>query len=235
MWAPAAFRVAALCATVTTVAAKVELPMWFGDGMVFQVNSEYGARSFLNGKASPGEKVMVTFNGGANFPGVADENGDWEVQFNGGGVRCGTENCGNVTVTGESDGDVHFAKNVVAGDVIFCSGQVKSGALCRASECWLRSNAAVCLCDHLLPAARCPLPAARRRCCCCCCSRTWCSRRSSPTTRRRRWRRCSRTRTCASSRPRATTARCHYGTSASRAARARAAPWRATPSRATSG
>eukprot|EP01043_Picozoa_sp_COSAG02_P098086 COSAG02_NODE_34259_length_486_cov_69.223932_1_plen_60_part_10 len=29
--------------------AKVELPMWFGDNMVFQVNAEYGARSFLNG------------------------------------------------------------------------------------------------------------------------------------------------------------------------------------------
>ena len=97
---------------------------------VFQVNAEYGARSFLNGKASPGEKVMVTFEGWGQahgeFPGVADGNGDWEVQFNGGGVRCGTENCGNVTVTGETAGEVHFAKNVVAGDVIFCSGQSNS-------------------------------------------------------------------------------------------------------------
>ena len=97
--------------------------MWFGDNMVFQVNAEYGARSFLNGKADPGEKVVVQFNGGSSFPAVADENGEWEVQFNRGGVGCSTENCGNVTVTGETDGDVHVAKNVVAGDVIFCSGQ----------------------------------------------------------------------------------------------------------------
>ena len=120
-------RCATLCATLCVMAtqtwAKVELPMWFGDNMVFQVNAEYGAHSFLNGRAGPGEKVVVRFNNGGSFPAVADENGEWEVQFNGGGVHCGTENCGNVTVTGEKDGDVHVAKNVVAGDVIFCSGQ----------------------------------------------------------------------------------------------------------------
>ena len=42
-----------------------------------QVNAEYGARSFLNGKANPGENVMVTFNGKSKFPAVADANGDW--------------------------------------------------------------------------------------------------------------------------------------------------------------
>jgi hypothetical protein len=37
--------------------AAVTVPRWFGDNMVFQVNAEYGARSFLNGKARPSEKV----------------------------------------------------------------------------------------------------------------------------------------------------------------------------------
>ena len=151
-----AVRMLLAMALLPLAAAKVQLPRWFGDNMgapptnhsghsasctpltwrwlsappslpaVFQLNAEYGARSFLNGKAAPGEKVVVKFNGQGSFPAVADPNGDWEVQFNGGGVRCGTEDCGNVTVTGESDGDTHVAKNVVAGDVIFCSGQSNS-------------------------------------------------------------------------------------------------------------
>ena len=87
--------------------------------MVFQINAEYGARSFLNGKANPGEKVTVTFNGKAHFPAVADDNGDWEVQFNRAGGGTGPS---NVTVAGE-DGPVITAKNVMGGDVFFCSGQ----------------------------------------------------------------------------------------------------------------
>ena len=32
--------------------------------MVFQINAEYGARSFINGRANPGEKVTVSFDAG---------------------------------------------------------------------------------------------------------------------------------------------------------------------------
>lgn len=107
-----------------TVSSAVQVPRWFGDNMVFQTNAEYGARSFLNGKARPGEHVNVKFTPGGNFPAVADASGDWEVQFNGGGVGHGP---GTVTVTGE-DGPPLVAQNVMGGDVYFCSGQVSNRA-----------------------------------------------------------------------------------------------------------
>eukprot|EP01052_Picozoa_sp_SAG31_P016329 SAG31_NODE_1077_length_10037_cov_3.515899_1_plen_107_part_10 len=91
--------------------------------MVFQTNAEYGARSFLNGQARPGEHVNVKFTPGGNFPAVADAKGEWEVQFNGGGVGHGP---GTVTVAGE-DGPAKVARNVMGGDVYFCSGQVSAG------------------------------------------------------------------------------------------------------------
>ena len=72
---------------VPVTVSVVSVPRWFGDNMVFQSNAEYGARSFINGKARPGEHVSVEFGrglmeGGGVFPAVADANGDWEVQFN---------------------------------------------------------------------------------------------------------------------------------------------------------
>lgn len=33
----------------------LQMPRWFGDNLVLQTNSQYGSRSFLNGKADPGE------------------------------------------------------------------------------------------------------------------------------------------------------------------------------------
>lgn len=116
-------RVVALVVSLSAAsktAAAVQVPRWFGDNMVFQTNEEYGARSFLNGKARPGEHVDVKFTPGGVFPAVADANGEWEVQFNGGGVGHGP---GTVTVTGE-DGPPIVAENVMGGDVYFCSGQV---------------------------------------------------------------------------------------------------------------
>ena len=47
---------AALCGGV---AAKLQLPAWFGDHMVLQTNSEYGARAFLNGLTDPNGDVTV--------------------------------------------------------------------------------------------------------------------------------------------------------------------------------
>jgi hypothetical protein len=91
--------------------AAVSVPRWFGDNMVFQKNNEYGARSFINGRAKPGENVVVTFNGKSKFPAVADKNGEWEVQFNSAGVGNGP---GTVEITGE-DGPSIKAKNVMGG------------------------------------------------------------------------------------------------------------------------
>jgi hypothetical protein len=91
MCAPRAILLAALAAAPAS--AKVTVPRWFGDNMVFQVNAEYGARSFLNGRAAPGEHITVTFDGNRRFPAIADANGEWEVQFNGGGRdrQCGRQ------------------------------------------------------------------------------------------------------------------------------------------------
>ena len=116
---PAKMRFAMLLLLAPVAGAAVSVPAWFGDNMVFQVNAEYGARSFINGKAKPGEKVVVTFDQSQKFPAVADENGEWEVQFNRAGVGSGP---GNVSIVGE-DGPALTASNVMGGDVFFCSGQ----------------------------------------------------------------------------------------------------------------
>ena len=99
--------------------AAVELPKWFSDGMVLQTNAEYGARSFLNGRAKPGEKVVVSIEEkGRTFPTVADANGEWEVQIN---HACTSASC-TIRVSGE-DGPPAIARGVNGGDVFFCSGQ----------------------------------------------------------------------------------------------------------------
>jgi len=99
--------------------AEVEMPAWFGDNMVLQTNAEYGARSFLNGRAKPGEKVVVSISAdGRQFPATSHADGTWEVQMNHVGQGGPTE----ITVKGE-DGPAVVAHNVSGGDVIFCSGQ----------------------------------------------------------------------------------------------------------------
>ena len=80
--------------------------------MVLQTNTEYGARSFLNGKAKPGEKVVVSVGKGGKFPATADATGEWAVQVrarrktrwqvprpSGGLGRGGGESCGRGVVT----------------------------------------------------------------------------------------------------------------------------------------
>ena len=52
--------------------------------------------------------------GRATFPATADANGDWEIEAN--------HPSGDTTVT-SSTGEVLSAKNVVGGDVYFCSGE----------------------------------------------------------------------------------------------------------------
>eukprot|EP00729_Bicosta_minor_P021314 gene21314-33467_t len=78
----------------------LQMPRWFGDNLVLQTNSQYGSRSFLNGKADPGECDT-------------DASGNWEIQALG---------AGDVTVSTDK-GEQLSATNVVGGDVYFCSGQ----------------------------------------------------------------------------------------------------------------
>jgi sialate O-acetylesterase len=117
--------VVALEACCNGVHASVALPKWFGDNMVLQTNAEYGARSFLNGKASPGEKVIVevsaesSISGGPTYTVVADQEGDWKVQL----TPIYSKRPINITVTGSEGINVVRASNVLMGDVFLCSGQ----------------------------------------------------------------------------------------------------------------
>merc|ERR1719265_19127 len=85
--------------------------------MVLQTQAEYGARSFLNGIANPGETVTVSGSAGS-YSTVANHNGEWTVMINPGQPH----GIGTITVQGE-DGDSVTASNVTSGDVFFCSGQ----------------------------------------------------------------------------------------------------------------
>ena len=89
--------------------------------MVLQANEQYGARSFLYGRAKPGEKVVAKFDPvyrGASYHAVADAEGRWDLQLD---PHSGKSNF-TVTVSGET-GPPLVAKNVMLGDVFFCSGQ----------------------------------------------------------------------------------------------------------------
>jgi hypothetical protein len=105
-----------LVAVATGATAELQLPKWFGDNMVLQTNSEYGARSFINGLAKPDEAVDVQV-GTAHFPATAGPDGSWQVMINHGS--------GDITVQTAS-GDTATAKNSAGGDVFFCSGQSNS-------------------------------------------------------------------------------------------------------------
>jgi hypothetical protein len=99
--------------------ATVQLPAWFGDNMVLQTNKEYGARSFLSGRADAGEAIYVT-GGAGNYQTTADKFGTWKVQLDplhdDGGLF-------SITVAGDDPRASVTAHNVTAGDVFFCSGQ----------------------------------------------------------------------------------------------------------------
>jgi hypothetical protein len=117
--------VLSLSSRVATAAATVALPRWFGDNMVLQTNDEYGARSFLNGIASPGEMVtmqVVTEKGKVDaIPAQTDEQGEWKVQMNPAYSYGALNN--TIHVTGNVSSNTVTANNVTFGDVFMCSGQ----------------------------------------------------------------------------------------------------------------
>ena len=93
--------------------AAVQLPRWFADEMVLQTNSQYGARSFLNGRARPGETVSVLWRG-STYSVAADEHGAWEVTLN----PCNIMESAPATITVRGDeGPAVQAHRVTCGDV----------------------------------------------------------------------------------------------------------------------
>eukprot|EP00117_Sycon_ciliatum_P036047 scpid34671/ scgid27197/ Alpha-galactosidase; Alpha-D-galactoside galactohydrolase; Melibiase len=113
-------RIIVVLAVLGLSSAAVHLPNIFGDNMVLQTNGEYGARSFIWGTASPGEKVSIT-EGSSKQPQYvvnADQQGKWKVMLN--PIR------GNkpfdIVMSGETGPSVTLHK-VLAGNVLLCSGQ----------------------------------------------------------------------------------------------------------------
>lgn len=109
----------------TFINAEVILPQWFGDYMVLQSNSEYGARSFINGKATANESVRVSVSLGSKilntYETIASPQGDWIIQV----LVSNTigNNTYTINVTGSNTTTPKIARDVLGGDVFLCSGQ----------------------------------------------------------------------------------------------------------------
>ena len=103
------------CWAVTVVgaaSAAVTLPNVFGDNMVLQQN----AKIPVWGKAAPNEKVTVSF-AGQTVATTAGAEGKWRVDL---APLAATSVTAEFRVTGENE---IVLKNVVVGEVWFCSGQ----------------------------------------------------------------------------------------------------------------
>ena len=101
-----------LC-TVIAVQAKVQLPSYWTDNMVLQQQSELT----ISGTAKAGKEVVVT-SGWNNYPVKtrADKQGNWSVTLS-------TPQAGGPYTLTFSDGERLTLKNILIGEVWFCSGQ----------------------------------------------------------------------------------------------------------------
>ena len=102
----------ALAACAPALQAAVSLPHVFGDNMVLQ----RGQRVPVWGKADPGEKVTVTF-AGQSLTSTADAKGAWRVE-----LQPLKENATGSEFLVKGANEIVF-RNVVVGEVWFCSGQ----------------------------------------------------------------------------------------------------------------
>ncbi|MBO7654054.1 MAG: 9-O-acetylesterase [Kiritimatiellae bacterium] len=108
------FCIAGLCAglVAANVSAAVSLPNIFGDNMVLQ----QGMAVPVWGWADPGETVTVLFAGQTRRV-TADADGKWSLKLD---ALQATSTPSEMTVTGKNQ--IVF-RNVVVGEVWFCSGQ----------------------------------------------------------------------------------------------------------------
>ena len=102
------------CAVLATASlpAAVKLPHVFGNDMVLQ----QGQKVPVWGKAAPGEKVVVSFEG-QNVATVADKDGKWRLDL---APLKACAKGSEFRVKGENE---IVLRNVVVGEVWFCSGQ----------------------------------------------------------------------------------------------------------------
>ena len=108
----------ALLCLIPTVTSKLLLPQWISDGMVLQMNKQYGARSFLNGISDTGSKVTITFGSKKYLVDADPVDGKWDVMLNPSSSHSNV----NIEISNTA-GDKINIQNVTYGDVIFCGGQ----------------------------------------------------------------------------------------------------------------
>ena len=118
-------RATLLLLTVFLAAARaaIRLPSIFSDGCVLQTNHEYGARSYVYGRAVPGELVTVRTRfprATTNYAATADSNGKFIVTLNPLAVD---GQFFDILVSGSKSDNTVTAKGCQAGDVYLCGGQ----------------------------------------------------------------------------------------------------------------
>lgn len=116
---------ALVCAAPTTVQAQVTLPGIFSDNMVLQQNQEVR----FWGTAPAGEPVTLETSWNETVETTANDTGRWEAYLT--TPKAGT-NAYQLSIAGSRDTVV--LKNVVAGEVWFCSGQSNMRFQLRRSE-----------------------------------------------------------------------------------------------------
>jgi len=107
-----AFCAVAVAASALSSLAAIQLPPFFGDGMVLQRDSA----APIWGAASPGESIKAELNG-QTISATADNKGNWSAAFK--GLTAG----GPYTLTIRGNSDKVTLSNVLVGDVWLCSGQ----------------------------------------------------------------------------------------------------------------
>lgn len=108
------------------VGGKVKLPAVIGDNMVLQQRSE----AALWGWSEPGIRVVVkpSWDGGQEVSAVADAQGRWEL-------KVATPEAGGPYTLEISDGEPLVLRDVLVGEVWFCSGQSNMEMPVKGFEC----------------------------------------------------------------------------------------------------
>jgi sialate O-acetylesterase len=92
--------------------AEIKLPNLIADNMVLQ-----SGKANLWGWAAPGEAVEITASWGASASVTADDKGRWKTQ-----IQVPAASFKSYTITFKGTNTI-TVKNVLAGEVWFCSGQ----------------------------------------------------------------------------------------------------------------
>jgi sialate O-acetylesterase len=107
------FLIAFLALVSCQTHSNLKLPSLIGDNMLLQQKTN----AKIWGKANPGEKIKVAASWNSNGKAIADKDGKWTV------VLPTPEAGGPYTITISANDTSITVKNVLSGEVWFCSGQ----------------------------------------------------------------------------------------------------------------